>query len=226
MIERPVGSGQWLFPECFDYILCHQSPQGDWPSYATVADKILNTTASLLALSRHKVRCNSKQKQDLEQRCGKARHALQEILSRWDVSSCDQVGFEILLSRHVALLAAEGVSVSFPSYSKLQALVNEKQQRMSSMREFIYRQPCTLLHSLEALVGVIDFDRIRRWREPNGSMMSSPSSTAAYLMNVSTWDDEAEGYLRTVLGRDDTVESGACAPSAWPTTVFEVSWVG
>ncbi|KAI0883796.1 uncharacterized protein GGS22DRAFT_180426 [Annulohypoxylon maeteangense] len=55
-------------------------------------------------------------------------------------------------------------------------------------------------------------------------MMASPASTAAYLMNTSSWVDEAELYLRNVLHRPNNLGSGG-VPCAWPTTIFEVSWV-
>lgn len=222
MIEKPIGSGQWLFPECFDSILRHQSDNGDWPSYATVADGILNTAAALLALRRHQSR--SVTTQDLNSRCQNAQRALEVLLERCDVSSCDQVGFEILITQHINLLAADGVTVAFPCQSQLHAVFREKQKRLSSLQQFIYQGPSTLLHSLEALVGHINFDRIRCWQEPNGSMMNSPSSTAAYLMHTSEWDQDAETYLRTVL-RQGTGRHEGCVPCAWPTTIFEVSWV-
>jgi hypothetical protein len=45
-------------------------------------------------------------------------------------------------------------------------------------------------------------------------------------MNTSTWDDEAEAYLRRVLGREQASKvSRGSVPCAWPTTLFEVSWV-
>lgn len=222
MIEKPIGSGQWLFPECFEYILQHQSISGDWPSYATVADGILNTAAALLAIKKHLMWDTTNK--DLELLCNKAHVALESLLGRWEISSCDQVGFEILVTQHINLLAAEGVSIAFSGLPKLQAVCHDKHGRLSSLQDLLYNEPSTLLHSLESQVGLIDFDRLRCWREPNGSMMNSPSSTAAYLMHASEWDQDAERYLRTVL-RQGPSQSKACVPCAWPTTLFEASWV-
>jgi chaperone required for assembly of F1-ATPase len=52
----------------------------------------------------------------------------------------------------------------------------------------------TLTHSLEAFVGTLDYDQVKNHKMPNGSMLVSPSSTAAYLMNTTEWDDKAEAY--------------------------------
>lgn len=222
MIEKPVGSGQWLFPESFDYVLGQQSNNGDWPSYATVADGILNTAAALLVLRRH-LSWNPTN-EELRTRCKKAQRALEALLKQYDVSSCDQVGFEMLITQHINLLAVDGVTVESPCLPQLYAVFREKEKRLSSSQDSIYEKPSTLLHSLESLIGHVDFDRFR-WRlEPNGSMLNSPSSTAAYLMHASEWDNDAENYLRAVL-RQGTGQSRGCVPCAWPTTMFEVSWV-
>lgn len=81
----------------------------------------------------------------------------------------------------------------------------------------------TLTHSLEAFIGKIDFDQIVQ-HKVSGSMFGSPSSTAAYLMNASAWDDEAEDYLRQVIRKSVGQGSGG-VPGVYPTTHFEYTWV-
>lgn len=83
----------------------------------------------------------------------------------------------------------------------------------------------TLLHSFEAMVGILDFDTVKHHRLRNGSMMNSPSLTAAYLMNASTWDDEAENYLRSVMDHSGANKCKGGVPSAFPTPIFELAWV-
>jgi hypothetical protein len=83
----------------------------------------------------------------------------------------------------------------------------------------------TLIHTLEAFVGTLDFDQVKHHKMPNGSMLGSPSSTAAYLMNCSTWDDEAETYLRIVFEHHAYIGNRGGFPSAFPSTLFEISWV-
>ncbi|KAL8799889.1 MAG: hypothetical protein Q9182_005546 [Xanthomendoza sp. 2 TL-2023] len=77
----------------------------------------------------------------------------------------------------------------------------------------------TLLHSLEALIGLIDFDRINH-HKINGSMMASPSSTAAYLIYATAWDSDSEDYLRHVLSASEGAGEGG-VPSALH---FEIIW--
>lgn len=54
--------------------------------------------------------------------------------------------------------------------------------------------------------------------------MASPSATAVYLIESSTWDDEAEAYLRTVFEHGAGQGDGGF-PSAFPSEMFELSWV-
>ncbi|KAI2472650.1 hypothetical protein F4781DRAFT_382493 [Annulohypoxylon bovei var. microspora] len=223
MIRKPTVSsldGTWLFPECFEFILAQQLPSGGWESYATLLDGILNTAAALLSLKRHS-RTNPDNR-DLLLRIQKAEAALRQMLHVWDVHLTDQVGFEILVASLLDHLEQEGVSLDFPQLGVLRALRDAKLAKLPLSK--LCQAPSTLYHSLEAFIGHVDFDSIHHWREANGSMMASPASTAAYLMNTSSWDDEAEMYLRSVLHRPNNPSSGG-VPCAWPTTIFEVSWV-
>lgn len=128
----------------------------------------------------------------------------------------------MLVVQHLCLLQREHIEVEFLAFDQLQRMYDAKMAKLPIQR--IDESPSTLYHSLEALIGHVDFDRLRRWRQPNGSMLGSPSSTAAYLMNVSTWDDRAEEYLMAVVRYGSSTKDGG-VPSAWPTTIFDVTWV-
>ncbi|KAK7966227.1 uncharacterized protein PG986_000504 [Apiospora aurea] len=185
---------------------------------ASPADGILNTAAGLLALRRH-LEVGPTQ-DDWEIRSRKAALALQQMLEQWDVLGSDQVGFEMLMVQHLSLLQLAGVELVFRQQKELQAIYDAKRKVLSMSS--LYEAPSTMLHSLEAFIGHAEFDRLRGFQDENGSMMGSPSSTAAYLMHVSSWDDDSELYLRNVVYRGVPHDGGV--PSAWPTTVFEASW--
>ncbi|KAI0847854.1 Ent-kaurene synthase [Daldinia vernicosa] len=217
MIQKPGDSKSWLFPECFNFVLQNQMSDGAWTSYASEIDGILNTAAALLAVIKHLK--ESPDNEDLMLRSQKAESALTRMLRSWDVGATDQVGFEILVVKHLSLLEDEGIVFDYPGLASLRAIHNAKLAKLP-----VYKAPSTLHHSLEALIGRIDFDKTKCQRGDNGSMFNSPSSTAAYLMNSSTWDTMAESYLEDALMYSTGKRDGAVA-SAWPTTVFEVSWV-
>ncbi|KAI1464316.1 uncharacterized protein F4812DRAFT_452953 [Daldinia caldariorum] len=107
----------------------------------------------------------------------------------------------------------------------LPSLLKIREQKLARIDfDKIYRgAKSSILHSLEAFIGEVDFDRLSHHKVV-GSMMASPSSTAAYLMNCSTWDDESEEYLRYVVETKSGTRTGD-VPSAFPSTLFETSWV-
>lgn len=243
MIQKPHNSDHFLFPQCFTYILRHQLPSGGWTSYATPIDGILNTAAALLALKRHSLfslSCQHPPQPELinwplQNRILLAESALKSTLAQWDVSSTDQVGFELLVTRLLLLLEDSGVEglSSFPGSATLRALHDAKLAKLPA--NYVYKARSTLYHSLEALWGYIDFTKVGHLKEANGSMLASPASTAAYLMGLAKkglWDEQSEQYLKGVIererfggeaGGEQTGDGGV--PCAWPTETFEVTWV-
>ncbi|KAL4905807.1 hypothetical protein BDW74DRAFT_177509 [Aspergillus multicolor] len=234
MISKTVaGTPQWLFPASFTYILNTQGPDGGWSHSSASAsdlDAILNTMAALLALVKHSHaqnqtngNVNPTMTPDLNERISRATTFLRERLQTWDPTAAKaHVGFEILVPAHQRYLAAEGIALNFPGEAHLTKLCNRKFGLFSP--ELLYGDKLTsLTHSLEALAGRIEFDRVRH-RLEFGSMLASPASTAAYLIHASSWDDDAEAYIRAAAEFGMGKGSGA-VPSAFPTTLFEMSWV-
>ena len=218
------GEPQWLFPESFRYIMDRQMSDGGWESYASDIDGILNSMAALLAMRKHgnlAGKDNCKLPPDFDARVSSARAYLQKKLEQWDVDATVHVGFEVLIPAHLLLLEQEGCHFEFPGQSALMKLYAEKSKKFDPEIS-CYAKQTTWLHSLEALIGKINFDRVSHLKT-FGSMMASPSSTAAYLMNCSCWDADAENYLRMVISKNDMARGGV--PSAFPIPIFELTWV-
>lgn len=70
------------------------------------------------------------------------------------------------------------------------------------------------------LIGLIDFSRVAH-HKVNGSIIASPSSTAAYLIHTTTWDNEAEDYLRHMIS-EGKGRGGGGVPSTLLSTHFEI----
>lgn len=228
MVTKVVdGQKQWLFPECFEYILSSQSEGGGWTiGLGAQIDGILNTAGPLLALKRYQAEPLQLQinAQDLANRIEKATSSLRSQLAAWDVSTTEHVGFEIIVPAMLELLEKEDSSLVFEFDSK-RLLMKINNAKLSRFRpEFLYGpRRFTALHSLESFIGKLDFDKVKHHRV-HGSMLGSPSSTAAYMMHASEWDDESEEYIRHVIKYAAGRGSGA-VPSAFPSTHFEITWV-
>jgi hypothetical protein len=223
--KRTDGQVKWLFPECFRYLLDHQLESGGWKTYAAQVDGILNSLAALLAFKKHTAAPElslSNLPIDMESRIERATSFLRIELNNWDVSSATHVGFEILVPALLDLLEKEGIHFDFQGRELLMKINRKKMSRLNPA--ILYKSfKCTAIHSLEAFIGKIDFDRVKH-HKTFGSMMASPSSTAAYLINASEWDPESEAYLRHVVAAADGKGSGGI-PSAFPSTYFEFTWV-
>ena len=222
LVSRTVDNKtHWVFPESFDFIYNSQAADGSWPGDGSVVDSIINTLACLLALKRHEQAGLDDTYIDLPERCDKAIAALNRDLQKWDVASTERVAFEIIVPSIFESLEKDGIKFNFSERSLLYKLYNHKLKKVKW--EIIYEHRTTVLHSLEAFVGKCDFDRLAHHTR-NGNLMTSPSSTAAYLTHASKWDDESEAYLRHVIEKCKAYGYGSVC-CAWPTTVFEFSWV-
>ena len=227
MIQK-VGAGgvkQWLFPECFQYLLKTQNTNGGWGSDTCVADVdiLLNTMVTVLALKRHSVEpLNCPIPVELDFRISKATAFLQAQLENWDIEGSDHVGFEILVPSLLRMLEEVDSKFKVPGLSMLQSMKDKKLSKFDP-RALYGRTRLTMLHSLEAFVDIVDFDKVTHHLQ-FGSMMASPASTAAYLMHSTVWSDEAEHYLSTVIAHSSGKGAGG-VPSAFPTPIFELAWV-
>ena len=223
--KQEENNKTWLFPECFQYVLASQQADGSWPSYASPIDGVLNTASALLALhsrSDDPDWQSDVSREDIPTRITSGTTALAALLNKWDVLRTEHVGFELLVPALLESLEQIGTPFHFPGKAALLSLQEAKLRKFKP--EMLYGDmKLTALHSLEAFVGKIDFDRLTH-QKSFGSMMASPSSTAAYLMNASKWDVEAEAYLRHVVKAGPGHGSGG-VPSAYPSTYFEYSWI-
>ncbi|KAH6679215.1 hypothetical protein B0J14DRAFT_614498 [Halenospora varia] len=226
IIKNAKGKRQWLFPSSFDQILQQQKPEGGWERLhgEPEIDSILNSMSALLALLQHRKEYlklhDAKAPKDLEARIEMASSWLEMKLNTWDIDGTDHVCFELLVPVHLKLLKEFGVTYDFPAHFRLMHLYQSKISKMDVNK--MYANKGTFLHSLEAFIGLIDFDRMKD-KKLNGSFMSSPASTSAYMIYATAWDRECESYLETVFVSGQGKGNGAF-PSAFPSEIFELTW--
>ncbi|KAL9639094.1 MAG: hypothetical protein Q9204_001243 [Flavoplaca sp. TL-2023a] len=171
--------------------------------------------AALLALSTRRS-SEVEVPDDIEERITRADGSPGDMLLSWDVTSSDNIGFEVLGPAHLDILEKYGLRYHFSARPHLMAL-HEQKMRLAKPESLYEDKPSALLYSLEVMIGKIDFDRISQ-HKTQGSMLTSPSSTAAYLMSTTCWDAEAETCLRNCI-RPQGV------PEVYPTNIFEINWI-
>ena len=226
MIAKTVNNEpRWAFPEAFQYILEEQESDGGWNRSRNSDDGILNTLAALLAMKRHEKSTNVAVQvidPDLPARISKAIIYLERKLQQWDVGASVHVGFENLVPTLLSMLEQEQLIFQFPQKQILMRLNGERLKRFDASTVY-GSEKHPLLRSLEGFIGKIDFDRIQH-QKTSGSFMYSPSSTAAYLMSSSAWDDESEIYIRNAIMHGSGHGNGS-VPSVFPSNIFEVTRV-
>ncbi|KAL8823523.1 MAG: hypothetical protein Q9191_005776 [Dirinaria sp. TL-2023a] len=232
-ISKPSdnGSRQWLFVSSFRSLLDSQSADGGWhwppqrdPEDA--AGTILSSLAALFAIKQH---VNNplqliRLQDEANDRWSRGILYMSESLrGPWRLSGYS-VGFEILVPALLELLETEGAVFAFPGKRELFLRRDSRLSRVLVGQQ-LDKVPSTLLHSVEALYGDMrfSFDTLRDCLV-NGSLMGSPSATAAFLMRCKEWDGSAEAYLRLTLSNGAGNGSGE-VPSAYPSTNFELIWV-
>ena len=223
--EGRFGSETMAFSRVFP-VLAQRSRSRWWLTHWHIGrwhDIMINSMAALLALKKHaEDPSNCKIPDDRNLRMKNAEALIQRKIDSWDVESSEHVGYEIVVPTLLHLLQAEGICFHFPGLQVLMALNAEKMGKFAP--HVLYSSAKnTLLHSLEGFIGKIDFDKLSHLKV-SGSMMCSPASTAAYLMNSSLWDEEAEQYLSRVVSHGYKTKIGS-VPSAFPTPIFELTWV-
>jgi hypothetical protein len=230
MVQKSTlgSSNQWLFPKSFEFLLETQHADGSWYAGVSELDGLLSTMAALLALLKHQrypdtTGCPSTP--DYTMRISRAVSWLESTLRNFDFDACtDNVGFEILVPSLLGLLRGYGVLFDSSHLPTLMELAEKKFAKVGQLAMALGKGfQATPLHSLEAFIGRLDFDSLKGCKR-NGGMLGSPSSTAAYLMHASVWDDEAEQYLNNAFAFGQGKGSGGIA-SAHPIEVFEMSWV-
>ncbi|KAI4099650.1 MAG: hypothetical protein L6R37_005881 [Teloschistes peruensis] len=219
------GRSTWLFPESFDFVIRNQNADGSWTNNDSSEDGILSTLAALLAMKRHANQpdlTTTQKTYDLDTRMAKAVTYLQKELPLWDVGASVFIAFELLVPAHLSMLQDEGITLDFPQKSVLMNFRAKKLARLDPSTLY-GPQKSTLLYSLEGFIGRINFDKVQH-HLTLGSQMGSPSSTAAYLMNCSSWDIRAENYLRDAIANGAGHGCGSVT-GTYPTCIFEIAWV-
>lgn len=189
MIPKTDGHNTiWLFPQAFNYVLEKQQQHGGWQSsdnlVCSPADGILNTAAALLSLCRHRATPYQLDvgPAGLEERISRGLLSLNRMLDEWKIEDTWNVGFEILVPAMLDYLGEHDMKFDFPCCSALYRIRDAKLS-MLNLRglEEDGAAPHSILHSLEALRRHLDFNRVAQ-HKVCGSIMASPSATAAYLI--------------------------------------------
>ncbi|MCJ1342375.1 geranylgeranyl pyrophosphate synthetase [Peltigera leucophlebia] len=226
MLSRSIddGSPEWVFPDSFQFLLDHQKLNGGWATSESKLDNILNTLAATLALKRHygsSLKANQiHAAASLGSRVSKAERFLQREMSDWEPELSSHTGFEILIPALLSMLEDEGITLHFAGRQRLMKLKQEFFAKFD-LQNLYKSENSSILYFLEAFLGLGDFERLGL-HKARGSIMRSPSSTAAYLIGLRLWDTDCEACIRTAI-QATGVPGGV--PSVFPPKPVEFATI-
>nr|UPQ49771.1 ent-copalyl diphosphate synthase [Lunularia cruciata] len=207
------GSEGPQFPKCLEWIISNQSSCGSWgdAEYFSYYDHIINTVACIVALKTWE-----RSPEVIERGAKFIRDNLQKLQSEEDAHM--PIGFEIVFPALMDNAEALGLDLPYDSLF-LQAIETERQKKLKKIPlEILHKYPTSILHSLEGLQELLDWEKLLKLQSNDGSFLCSPASTACALIH--TKDERCLSYIEKMLD-----QFGNAVPNVYPVDLFEHMWM-
>ncbi|KAJ8753007.1 hypothetical protein K2173_008742 [Erythroxylum novogranatense] len=207
--EEKKKQSEPLFPECLDWVIKHQQPDGSWcfdqPHPLLIKDSLSSTLACVLALNKWSVG---------EQLVNNGLKFLQTNF--WAVTDKRQlqpIGFEITFGGMIESSLESGLNLPFDA-ALVEGLLRERNIQIQRYRmDGKERHLAYLLEGLGLRGNHYDWEMVMKHQKSNGSLFNSPSATAAALIH--SHHHKCYDYLKSVLDRFQNV-----VPTAYPLDIY------
>lgn len=211
-VPSPSSAGEPIFPQCYDWLLRNQRPDGAWGAEIPFAhDRVICTLAALVTLA-----SSSYRREESEPAARRAIVYLNTERPNLRDDPAETVGFELLLPELARQAKELRLSLPYDDWKFVEDIRADKLNRIPPIA--IYGGPTSLTHSLEYLGDRLVPSLVHRCQGSNGSYGASPSATA--FVELRAHEGWAQSYLRRVVSISPT--GGVI--SAYPITIFEMAW--
>ncbi|URE42554.1 Ent-kaurene synthase [Musa troglodytarum] len=195
MVPSPMSPQRPCFPQCLNWILDNQHPDGSWGLHhihpSLIIDGLSSTLACILALERWK----SGQEH--------VRRGLSFIESNFsrivDEQLHSPIGFDIIFPGMVEYALNIGLEIPIDQSDINNMLCKRDAELQREQGNNCEGRKAYLAYVAEGLANILDWREIMKYQRENGSLFNSPSTTAAALMHI--YDAKALEYLRSLLLR-------------------------
>ncbi|XP_020588364.1 ent-kaur-16-ene synthase, chloroplastic-like [Phalaenopsis equestris] len=193
------------FPECLDWIMDNQLPDGSWvPTHhkpSITKDILSSTLACVLALWRWKVG---------EEYVKKGLSFIgTNFFSSVNERQQSPVGFSIIFPGMISYAINMGLDLPLRE-SDIDAMLSMREEKLGrEVEKNMIGSKAYLAFVAEGLCGLHDWKEVMSYQRKNGSLFNSPSTTAAALCHIR--DDKSLNYLSSVLQK-----FGCSVPTTYP----------
>ncbi|KAG6549226.1 hypothetical protein Mapa_009212 [Marchantia paleacea] len=214
LIPAVDGTQRPQFPGCLQWIVNNQLEDGSWgsPDFFYITNNVLCTLMCIIALKTWNTRLESVEK---------GASFLRKNLVRLENVAFDpqrNVGIELVLPKLFDEAKKLGLNIPYdlPSIHEFRATREKKLQKLPL--ELLNSTPTTILHSLEAVHDVVDWEQVIQLQQEDGSLLTSPAATACAYLH--TGNEKCLQFLTSVIEEFDHA-----APPLYPVDIFERGWV-
>nr|XP_043617171.1 (-)-kolavenyl diphosphate synthase TPS28, chloroplastic-like [Erigeron canadensis] len=213
LIEDVDGpSGFPWFPSSLQWIVSHQLQDGSWgePLVFSAFDRLLNTLACVVALTKWNIRPDM---------CQKGIKYVHKNLNKLGDEKEEHMtpGFELLFPKLIEL--AQKLDIKMPKDSPvLKEIYAKRDMKLAKIpKKMFYKIPTILLYSLEGM-NDLEWDKLLKLKSENGSFLCSPAATAFAFMQ--TKDQDCLAYLTNLVAKFN-----GGVPTFYPTDMYERVWI-
>jgi halimadienyl-diphosphate synthase len=213
-VARLIELGEPIGEQALEWLRDHQLLDGSWGAEELkyYHDRLVCTLAAMTVLAKYGTR------QDHD-RVRLAQFALEEFSRGLEADPAGEtIGFEMIVP--TLLAEAESLGVIRPGQDHgLSRFGHYRQRKLASLPQGMINRFVTVAFSSEMAgpdaLRLLDTENLK---EKNGSVATSPSATAYYVLNVQPGDQVALEYLRGAVADTGGV------PNVIPFDVFEQAW--
>jgi halimadienyl-diphosphate synthase len=202
------------FPEALDWLLARQQADGSWGTRLNYHhDRVLSTLVAALTLAHWQDEFGA----DVwPGRLEAAQRAIWRDVPGTRNDPYDTIGFELIVPTLLDEARRNNLALPYGSFDNITRLRDAKLKLIPP--DLIYTRHVPTIFSAEFLGDRLDVDRVHGIQDANGSIASSPSATAYFLIK-DPGNCAAREYLTRTLAHGD-----GAAPAVDPIDIFEPTW--
>nr|QWD59168.1 ent-kaurene synthase [Aconitum carmichaelii] len=209
MVPSRISPGSPYFPECVNWLLENQLPDGSWGlpdgNPFLVKDTLLSTLASILALKRWNIG---------EEHVNKGLHFItSNFASTTNEKQHNPIGFDIIFPGMIEYAQEMGINFHLGPTALNYILQKRDSELNRCSKSNSEGSKLYLAYVAEGLGKSQDWKSIMKYQRKNGSLFNSPSATAATLTHLQ--DINCLNYLRSLLD-----VFGNSVPTAYPLEIY------